>query len=81
MVGGRPTVDLPQAVRAWIEARTGGAVFVAPDSRTFSGAANVGFYPTSQDRYPRDVPFRDVEPEARLELRRRTVREESGQLQ
>ena len=66
MVGGRPTVDLPRAVRARIEARTGDAVFVVPNFHTSleTTAANLRLPP--RHVYLINVPPRDTGLEARL---------------
>ncbi len=66
MVGGRPTVDLPRAVRASIRARTGEATFVVPNFYTSLETTAVNLRPPSHQVYTRDVPPRDVGPEARL---------------
>jgi hypothetical protein len=66
MVGGRPTVDLPRAVRARIEARTGDAAFVVPDFRTSLGTTPADLC-SPEHGHPRDVPLRDVWPEARFD--------------
>jgi hypothetical protein len=66
MVGGRPTVDLPRAVRAWIEARTGDAAVVVPGFRTSLGTTPADLHTPPQHVYPRDVPLRDVWPGARF---------------
>ena len=64
MVGGRPTVDLPRAARARIEARAGDAAFVVPGFRAPSGTAAADLHTPPQRGYPRDVPPRDVGREA-----------------
>jgi hypothetical protein len=65
MVGGRPTVDLPRAVRARIEARAGDAAFVVRGFRTSSRTTAADLHTPPQRGYPRDVPPRDVGLEAR----------------
>ena len=66
MVGGRPTVDLPRAVRARIEARAGDAAFVVPVLRTPSKTAAADLHTPPWRGTPRDVPPRDVGREARI---------------
>jgi hypothetical protein len=66
MVGGRPTADLPRAVRARIEARTGDAAFVFLAFRASSRTPAADLHMPPQHGYPRDIPPRDVALEARL---------------
>jgi hypothetical protein len=66
MVGGRPTVDLPRAVRARIEARTGDAAFVVPNFHTSLETTAANLRPPPRHVYLIDVPHRDVGHEARL---------------
>jgi len=81
MIGDRPRVDLPRAVRGLIEARTGDTVFVVPDLRIVPGT-NTAYLPTAclhpspRHRFPRDVSLHDVEPAAWLLV---SVEEEGGQ--
>jgi hypothetical protein len=65
MVGGRPTVDLPRAVWARIEARTGDAAFVFPGLLTSLGTTPADLC-SPEHKHARDVPLRDVWPGARF---------------
>jgi hypothetical protein len=66
MVGGRPTVDLPRAARARIEARAGDAAFVIAVFRATLRTATADLFAPPQRGYPRDVPPPAVGLEARL---------------
>jgi hypothetical protein len=76
MIGDRPRVDLPRAVRGLIEARTGDAVFVVPDLRIVPGTNTAYLHPSPRYEHQRDVSLHDVEPAAWLLV---SVEEDRGQ--